>query len=237
VAAGYDATDPYSRPDADDVDLAMPTPPDEFRFGVPAADELAFFGDADAPDLFERAIDRLESIGGTAVEVGFGPFRDAAELLYEGPWVAERLSVVQDLLETNPDALLPVIRQIVARGAAYSAVDTFDAMYELKRLRRSASAELQGVDCLVTPTVGPAYRIDEVQAEPVDRNSDLGYYTNYVNLLDLAAVAVPAGFRESGIPFGITLLGEADDDAFLSALADAFHQETSPPGVSEAASE
>jgi len=216
VAAGHDPADPYSRPDADGFDLTMPDPPADFRVGVPA----------DAPELFEAAVERLEAIGGTSVEVDFTPFREVAQLLYEGPWVAERLSAIQDLIETDPDALLPVTRQIIERGADYSAVETFEAMYDLQRLKRDAAAQIEGVDCLVTPTVGPAYRIDEVQEDPIDLNSNLGYYTNYVNLLDLAAVAVPAGLRESGIPFGVTLVAETGNDAFLSALAGGLHRQT-----------
>jgi allophanate hydrolase len=231
VAAGYDPDDAYSRPDADGVDLTMPDPPSDFRFGVPSDEQLTFFGSPDAGDLFEAAVDRLETLGGTAFEVDFTPFRETAQLLYEGPWVAERLAAIREFLTTRPDALYPVTRDIIERGADYSAVDTFEAMYERKRLERAAAAELSAVDCLVTPTVGPAFRIAEVQADPVDLNSDLGYYTNYVNLLDLAAVAVPAGMRESGVPFGITLVGDADEDAFLSALAAAFTRAGQPTGA------
>jgi len=234
VAAGSDPADLYSRPDADDADLSMPDPPDDFRFGVPATEQLAFFDAPDAAELFESAVDRLESVGGTAVEVDFTPFRETAQLLYEGPWVAERLAAIREFLETDPDALLPVTRRIIERGDDYSAVDMFEAMYERKRLERVAAGELRGLDCLVTPTVGPAYRIDEVEAEPVELNSNLGYYTNYVNLLDLTVVAVPAGLRESGIPFGVSLVGEADDDAFLSALAATFHRTAPPSGVATA---
>lgn len=233
VAAGHDPADPYSRRNVADLDLALPAPPDSVRVGVPADDHLEFFGAPDAPDLFREAVERLEAVGGTAVEVDFTPFREAAQLLYEGPWVAERLAAVREFLEANPDAVYPVTRQIIERGADYSAVDTFEAMYELKRLERTAAAQLRGVDCLVTPTAGPAYRIDEVRANPVELNSNLGYYTNYVNLLGLSAVAVPAGFRSSGVPFGVTLVGAADEEAFLSGLAAAVAREGDgpPPGV------
>jgi len=231
VASGFDPADPYSRPEADDLELSMPDPPTEFRFGVPDEEHLAWFGAADAEALFESALDDVRAMGGTAVEIDFGPFREAAELLYGGPWVAERYAAITDLIESNPDALLPVTREIIERGREYTAVDTFEAMYSLKRLERRASDILTDVDVLVTPTVGPAYTIDGVEENPITYNSNLGYYTNYVNLLDLAAVAVPAGHRDSGLPFGVTLVGATDDDAFLSSLAAAFQQNGPPPGV------
>jgi allophanate hydrolase len=209
----------------------LPDSPTEFRFGVPGEQHLEYFGAPDAANRFEATIDRLEEMGGTAVEIDFTPFQATAELLYEGPWVAERLSAVRELIETEPDALLPVTRQVIERGTEYSAVDTFEAMYELQRLRRAAGAQLDGIDCLVTPTTGPVYRIEAVRADPIDRNSNLGYYTNYVNLLDMAAVAVPAGMRASGLPFGVTLVGAAGEEAFLSTLAADLSEAGLPSGA------
>lgn len=231
VAAGFDRADPYSRPAADDIGLSMPDQPAEFRFGVPGDDHLEWFGATDARAPFESALEDLVAIGGTPVEIDFEPFREAADLLYGGPWVAERYAAIKDLVESNPDALLSVTREIIERGREYTAVETFEAMYSLKRLERQAPEIGTDVDVLVTPTVGPAYTIDGVAENPIEYNSNLGYYTNFVNLLDLAAVAVPAGIRDSGIPFGITLVGATDDDAFLSSLAAVFRRNGPPPGV------
>jgi allophanate hydrolase len=220
VAAGFDSADPYSRPAVSTVEFS----PGESveTVGVPAADQLTFFGDDEAATLFEEAVARFETLGVETRRIDFEPFLDAGRLLYGGPWVAERLVVVRDLLERDPDALVPVTREIISRGAEYSATDTFEAMYELERLRAETRPVFESVDCLVTPTTGTVPTIEAVERDPVERNSDLGEYTNFVNLLDLAAVAVPAGRRRSGIPFGITLLGTQFADAELATLGDRF---------------
>jgi allophanate hydrolase len=200
-----------------------------FRFGVPRASQLEFFGDAEYARLFSEAVARLESLGGRRVEIDFEPFLATARLLYEGPWVAERYCAVGDFLERQPNSLHPVTRQIISGGRNATAVDTFRAQYRLMELRRAAERAWKSMDVLVTPTAGTIYRIDAVESEPIRLNSNLGYYTNFVNLLDLAAVAVPTGFRGDGLPFGVTLVGCAGTDARLLALADRLHRAADVP--------
>lgn len=219
VIVGHDPADPYSRPAADGVSLGG-TPPDAPTVGVFA--DPTFFGDAEAEAVYDAALDRVRDHGATVTTVPEAPFRETAELLYGGPWVAERYSAVADLIESDPDALLDVTREIIAEGADYSAVDTFESMYELRAHRRDAADALADVDCLLTPTTGTTYTVEAVADAPRETNSTLGHYTNYVNLLDLAAVAVPAGTRPDGAHLGVTLVGPADADGTLLALADRF---------------
>jgi allophanate hydrolase len=225
VVVGYDPADPYSRPAADAVALSA-SAPDSFTVGV--FPDYRWFGDGDAPDLFRSAVDRIEAAGGETVTVPWEPFRAAAELLYEGPWVAERLSVVGELLAERPDALLAITREIIAEGAEYTAVDTFEAMYDLQEYRRDVTEVFDEVDVLLTPTTATTYTVEAVEAAPRETNSTLGHYTDYVNLLDLAAVSVPAGTRSDGAPLGVTIVGPADEDARLLALADRFADGPSP---------
>jgi allophanate hydrolase len=200
-----------------------------FRFGVPRASQLEFFGDAEYARLFSEAVARLESLGGRRIEIDFEPFLATARLLYEGPWVAERYCAVGDFLDHQPNSLHPVTRQIISGGRNATAADAFRAQYRLMELRRAAERAWISMDVLVTPTAGTIYRIDAVESEPIRLNSNLGYYTNFVNLLDLAAVAVPAGFRGDGLPFGVTLVGRAGTDARLLALADRLHRAAEIP--------
>ena len=217
VAQGFDLEDPFSRhPPA-----VMPTLFGEtFRFGVPRRSELEFFGDRDAEKLFAAALHKLEALGGERVELDFSAFFETARLLYEGPWVAERWLVVRELLERKPEAVLPVTRRVIEKAGAFSAADAFAAAYRLQELRRRAEAAWQRVAVIVTPTAPTIYTIAEVEADPITLNSRLGTYTNFVNLLDLSALAVPAGFRSDGLPFGVTLLAPAFHERALCALAE-----------------
>lgn len=230
VAAVFDPEDSYARVmDARAMDAWVSDPRWAFRFGVPRASQLEFFGDAEYARLFSEAVGRLESLGGRRVEIDFEPFLATARLLYEGPWVAERYCAVGDFLERQPNSLHPVTRQIISGGRNATAADAFRAQYRLMELRRAAELAWTAMDVLVTPTAGTIYRIDAVESEPIRLNSNLGYYTNFVNLLDLAAVAVPAGFRGDGLPFGVTLVGRAGTDARLLALADRLHRAANVP--------
>jgi len=217
VAEGFDAADPYSR-------ALQNRAIDGLRFGVPRADQLRFFGDAEYARLFEDAVRRLEGLGGSAVEIDFAPFLDAARLLYEGPWIAERFAAVGAFLESNPDAVLDVTRQIIAAGKTPSAAAAFAGQYRLAELERASEQAWARVDLLLTPTAGTIYSIASVEADPIARNATLGYYTNFVNLFDLAAVAVPAGFRSDGLPFGVTLVARNSTDRGLLAVADLLHR-------------
>jgi allophanate hydrolase len=216
ITAGFDSDDPLSRRQPVGVRQKFEQ---VFRFGVPAPCELEFFGDNEAEALFGTAITRLENAGGTAAEIRFAPFREAGRLLYEGPWVAERLHASEQLLNENPAALLPVTRAIIENGWKYNALDAFRAHYKLAGLRREADRELAGIDCLLLPTAGTIYEVAAVAADPLRLNANLGLYTNFANLLDLSAVAIPAGFRRNGLPFGISLLAPAFADHALLDLA------------------
>jgi len=233
IAEGFDEADPYSRRASTAWTAQPPTKPppvrsaatgDAFRFGLPAPGQLEFFGDEDYARLFEAARARLEAAGGRPVSIDLAPFIEAARLLYEGPWVAERYLVVEALLHANPEAIHPVTRRIIADSAALSAADAFRAQYRLQALRRAAERTWQEIDVLVTPTAPTIYRIAEVEAEPLALNSRLGYYTNCANLLDLAAVSVPAGIDARGLPFGVMLAAPAWSDYALLALAARIQQ-------------
>ena len=230
VAEGFDEAEPYSRrvPSSSVVSLAR----GQFRFGIPQPQQLQFFGDEEYRRLFEVAVARLESLGGRCVPIDFAPFSETAQLLYGGPWLAERYLVIESLLREAPDALNPVTRRVIAEGARPSAADAFRAQYRLQTLRRTSGRVWNDIDVLVTPSAGTIYPIADVEADPLQLNSNLGFYTNFVNLLDLAAVAVPAGFNDVGLPFGVTLIGPAWSDYELLALGARFqHSESSRQGA------
>jgi allophanate hydrolase len=218
--AGFDADDPYSRP-APPVPPALP--PENFRFAIPLPAQQEFFGDAAAQALFAAAIKRLQALGGRAVEADFGPFFAAQELLYGGPWIAERTAELGAFLEVHPGDVHPVTRQVIESGLGYSAVDAFRAQYRLAALKRAAEPLWETADLLLVPGAPTIYTIAEVEADPVTLNSRLGIYTNFVNLLDLAALTVPAGLRPDGLPFGVTLIGPAFSDHALAALGARLH--------------
>ncbi len=219
IAAGFDVEDAYSRR-APATLIAPPTAARPWRYGVPRRDQLQFFGCDAYAGAWDAALAQLARRGTALVEIDMSPFFAVARLLYEGPWVAERFVATQALLDNNPEALWPVTREICEQGRSLRAADTFRAQYRLAELRRECERAWQEVDAIVTPTAGTIHRLAAVKAEPLLLNSQLGYYTNFVNLLDLAAVAVPAGMAGNGLPFGVTLLGQAWSDAALLAVAD-----------------
>ncbi len=215
-ACAYDVTDDYSRRNVfANNHRHYGEVGSEFSFGVPRADQLRFFANADAQQLFTQAVRRLQSLGGRLREIDYEPFSEAARLLYEGPWVAERYAAVGDFMAGNPQALLPVLRDIIGGSRRFSADDVFRAQYRLAHCKRLADAALVTVDFIVTPTAGTIYTIAEVTADPIALNSNLGYYTNYMNLLDCCGLALPGGFLPSGLPFGITLAAAAGADRKL----------------------
>jgi allophanate hydrolase len=217
AAEGFDAEDPYARP-VDNVPI-----PGQ-RFGVPRREQLQFFGDHEYSRLFDATVARLEAAGGLRVEIDFTPCIDAADMLYGGPWLAERYAAVGRFVDANPGAAFPVTAEIIAGGKSASAVEAYEAEYKLKTLKRAGERAWSLVDFIVTPTAGTIYTIAAVEADPLRLNATLGYYTNFVNLFDLAGVAVPAGFRSDGLPFGVTLVGPRSSDRALLALADRLHR-------------
>ncbi|EJM05206.1 MULTISPECIES: allophanate hydrolase [unclassified Pseudomonas] len=225
LTAKLDPRDEYCRRNPSWNDGSAFGAPRAFRFGVPRAQDLKFFGCVEGPLLFGDAIDRLKALGGEALELDLSPFLEAARLLYEGPWVAERYSVAGELMEQNPEAVLPVIRAVLAKAPAVSGVQTFRAQYRLQALKALCDQALEDLDCVLTPTIGRPVTLAELHAEPVLRNSELGYYTNFMNLLDYAAVAVPSGFMANGLPWGVTLFGRAFTDQYLLSVADALQRQ------------
>lgn len=215
IAQGFDVEDAYSR----ENHKANPLFKTNFTFGVPQVAQLEYFGNGEAPQLFEQAAAKLESMGGKRIEVDFSAFLQTARLLYEGPWVAERYAAIQDFFENNSNAIFPVTRQIIGGATKFSASDAFKAVYKLKALQREAAKVWQSVDLIITPTAGTIYTIEEVIANPIQTNTNLGYYTNFMNLLDLSAIAIPAGFQTNGLPFGVTLFAPCFSDNALLQLA------------------
>jgi len=190
-----------------------------FRFGVPSAEWLKCFGDESAPALYEAAIAKFEAQGGVRVEFDYSGFNVVANLLYSGPWVAERLAAIQEFAAGHPESLYPVTAKIILGASSLTAVSYFEAAYKLADLARMTDTEWARMDFMLLPTAGSAYTHEEIAAEPIALNTNLGYYTNFVNLLDLAALAIPAGMRSNGIPFGVTLIGPAWSDEALLATA------------------
>ncbi|MGP6430836.1 allophanate hydrolase [Pseudomonas paraglycinae] len=228
LTARFDPRDEYSRSNPAWNDGSAFGAPKPFRFGVPRAQDLEFFGCPEGPLLFGDAIDRLKALGGEAVELDLSPFLEAARLLYEGPWVAERYSVAGELMEQRPEAVLPVIRAVLAKAPAVTGVQAFRAQYRLQALKAVCDQALDRLDCVLTPTIGRPVTLAELDAEPVLRNAELGYYTNFMNLLDYAAVAVPSAVMDNGLPWGVTLFGRAFTDQYLLGLADALQRQQNP---------
>ncbi len=219
VAEGFDAADPFSRR------AAAPVPPwsNRLRVGVPTAADREFFGDHEAERLFAECLTRLTAMGAQAVEIDFAPFRETAALLYQGPWVAERWAALRAFHQAHAAAFFPVTRTIVEGGARPSAADAFDGLYQLAALARRAENEWKKMDVLLVPTAPRPYTIAELAAEPILLNTRLGTYTNFVNLLDLSALAVPAGIRSDGIPWGVTFIAPAWHDSQLLGLGARWH--------------
>jgi allophanate hydrolase len=202
-----------------------------FRFGMLRHADAEFCGDDAYAALYLQALSRLKALGGTPVEIDYAPFRDAAGLLYGGPWVAERTAAVGAFMEAADDTagIWPVTRDIVMAGRDYSAVDAFEGQYELAELQAAALAQMAGLDFIALPTTPTIYRVVDLEREPVLYNSHLGHYTNFVNFFGLAALALPAGFRPDGMPFGITLIGAAQHDRALLAFGARWQREVPLP--------
>ena len=214
VLAAFDPEDPFARPSPDQ-------PLGGRRIGVPRRDQQVFFGDSEAEYLYARALEVLARQS-EIVEIDISLLREAAQLLYGGPWVAERTAAIAPLIDSQPEALDPVVRAIIAPGAAMPATAVWNGLYRLAELQRAAESLWARVDLLALPTTGTTYRLAEIAAAPIALNANLGHYTNFVNLLDMAAIAVPAGARATGTGFGISLIGPAHSDRALAARAASY---------------
>jgi allophanate hydrolase len=238
VARGFDSDDPFSRDYRSGQDAALWLNP-PCRFGVPAADQLEFFGDEQAASLYQKAVARLEHLGGEKVEIDYSVFRETANLLYSGPWVSERLAAIQSFFRDHAGDMDPLVRTIIGGAEEFSAGDAFKAEYRLRELCREAEKQWAQMDVLFLPTTGTIYTHAQIAADPIGLNTNLGYYTNFVNLMDLAAIAVPGGFRENGLPFGVSFIGPAFSDEALLGLAASYMTEaplkTKPTGYVELA--
>ena len=226
VIAAPDAADLFSRPRP--VHAVGPMP-DGLKLGVPLSGQRLFFGDPASAAAYEAALARLGGLGAKILEIDIEPFYAAARLLYEGPWVAERFLAARALIASSPESLHPVTLQVILAGAHGTAADAFAAFYQLEELRRVCDHTFRAIDALVLPTAPTIYTIEEVLADPIRLNSRLGTYTNFVNLLDLCGLAVPAAMRPDGTPFGVTLLAPAGEEAALAAIGREFHHATGQP--------
>lgn len=222
VAAGYDGDDAYSKAFTKKPLHAVPT---GLRIGIPDARSIEFFGDAAQERAFRRDAAVLAGSGAQIVEVDFTPFHDVAHMLYEGAWVAERYTVIEELLTEKPDALHAVTRQIITQAENLSAADAFRGLYRLQHLKRRAEPVLADLDLLCVPTIPTFYSLADLESDPVTPNSNLGIYTNFVNLLDLCGIAVPTAPRSDGRPGSVTLLAGAGKDALTASVARSFEKE------------
>ena len=225
ATAGKDPDDPYGRA----LTAGRPAVRERFAFGLPHRDQCEFYGDSESAALFGAAVERLAGLGGMPREIDFAPWRAVAAMLYEGPHVAERHAAIRAFFDAHPDALDPTVRGIIASARRFSASDVFVAESKLAEMRASLAPLWKNLDVLVVPTAPTVYTIAEVEAEPIELNRRLGTYTNFVNLLDLAALAVPAAMRVDGIPFGITLIGPAGSDLMLAELGQRFRAAAAMP--------
>jgi allophanate hydrolase len=228
VARGFDPADGYSCA-APDGFAAIGRMPERFAFGALPESEREFFGNADGPGLYQAAIERLKTLGGEVIEIDYAPFLEANKLLYTGPWLAERCGAVRDAVGDRHALLHPVLRDIIAGGAAISGADAFAGLHRLAALRRASGAVWRAVDFLLLPTTGTTHRISEIEADPIALNAELGHYTNFCNLLDLSAIAVPVGFRRDGLPAGVTLFAPAFHDPLIAAIGAALHRAADLP--------
>ena len=228
VAEGFDFGDAYSKKNTyANSARQFGSHEGELKVGVIKPEQLQFFGSSAYQQAYAQTVETLDQ--GIAdhcriewVEIDYTPFDEAAKLLYEGPWVAERYLATQPLIDDNPDAVFPVVRGIIEQGKQPKASELFKAQYRLRALKQVCDAAIEKVDCLLLPTAGCCFTIKEMLDQPVLRNSQLGHYTNFMNLLDYAAVAVPTQIASNGLPFGITLVADAFSDRKLLSIANGF---------------
>ena len=229
--AGFDEKDAFARPRPLGAPGAIPP---GLRIGAPRAGQRIFFGDARAEVDYAEALDRLARLGLDIAEFDIAPFYETARMLYEGPWVAERYQAARALIERDPDALHPITRKIILPGRDISAADAFAAFYRLEELRRAAARVWQSIDVAVLPTAPTTCTVADVLADPITLNSRLGTYTNFVNLLDLCGLATPTALHDGTpaigpLPFGVTLLAPAGEDALLASIGRVLHADAGLP--------
>ncbi len=214
----YDEEDIYSRKKiTNKIDIK-----ENFTFAIPNESQLKFFGDDESKELFFKAVEKLKSLGGKVVQIDYEPFNESANLLYSGPWVTERYIAIKDTITKTPQVVEPTVRKIISGGDKIDAVNYFQSEYTLKKNRKYADKIFNQFDFMLTPTTGTIYKIDEVNSDPIQLNTNLGYYTNYMNLLDLSAIALPAGFRKNGLPFGVTIVANTFEEEKLLSYSSLY---------------
>jgi allophanate hydrolase len=218
AAHGLDKNDPFSRV----LPLEIKQAKVSFTFGVP--NRLEFFGDQASERAFHSAIKLMESLGGKATYFNYAPLAKAASALYESAFVSERYQAIREFFDAQAQAVFDPVRKIIAQGKNYSAADLFAVQTELASANIYKNELMADVDFLLLPTTPTTYTIAQMQADPITLNRNLGYYTNFVNLLDMAAISVPAGFKAPKLPFGITLVGPAGSDLTLAQYAQNYMQ-------------
>ncbi len=225
VGCSYDTNDSYSK-----HILAKPLSalPPSFRVGIPDEKTIEFFGDKIQESSFHQGIETLKSLGAEIVEIDFTPFYNVAHMLYEGAWVAERYTTIEEMLKTNPEAIFPVTRKIISAAENFSSADVFRGIYKLEDLKRLAEPLLEPLDFMCVPTIPTFYSVEDLEQDPVTPNSNFGTYTNFVNLMDMCALAVPMNFRSDGRPGSLTLLAAAGKDAEIASIGIEIQKQTQP---------
>jgi len=214
----FDISKDISTPESKRIDHV----PTSLTYAIPRKEYLNFSGNTEYEQLYHQALDKFQQVGGKCVEIDFFPFLETAALLYEGPWVAERLAAIKDFFESHSDSMLSETRAIIGGAKKFTAVDAFQSFYKLDDLKARIAQIMNGIDLIVVPTTPTIYTIDEINHEPYTLNKNLGYYTNFVNLLDFCALAVPNGFQSNGLPMGVTLIATAHEENKLLQLGKLF---------------
>ncbi|BAK73694.1 allophanate hydrolase [Arcobacter sp. L] len=218
IVNAYDEEDIYSRAyEKNEFEKKS-----KFSFAIPKKEQLKFFGDEEAKNLFDEAVKKFESLGGKAFEIDYEPFNESANLLYSGPWVVERFIAIKEVITKTPQVVEQTVRKIISGGENINAINYFESEYILKKNRKKAEKFFEEFEFMLTPTTGTIYKIEEVNNNPIELNTNLGYYTNYMNLLDLSAIAVPAGFRKNGLPFGVTVVAKNFEEEKLLSYASKY---------------
>ncbi len=201
---------------------SIPTPPGDPRLLIVKPEQQEFFGNTEGHKLYNTALEKFSDQGAELIPIDFAPFAEAGQMMFEGVWVAERYTAIGKFLETQPNDILPTTRAIVENGRKWTAIDAFRQMYRAKEIQTYANSLFANADALIVPTVATLYSISEMQADPIVCNNHHGYYSYFANILDLSGLSCPAGFYKNGMPFGVTLLAPAYQDAKLASIGRHF---------------
>lgn len=237
LAGGYDPQEPFSRKEAEHIDYSSSSLAERFRFGVLRDKDLDFHGDSENAEGYADAIRVLESLGGTPVAIDFAPFVEARDLLYEGPWIAERSLVMDGIVAKHAEEIFPVTRQILSKASDFSAKDAFRAIHRIAELKRDVRRYWRDIDVLLVPTTPTTYTRQAIAEDPIELNTRLGTYTNFVNLMSMCGCAVPSGFRSNGTAYGMTILGESFQDGRVLEAARRYHFSRARSGLTLGATE